>query len=114
MATAKRTIDYILEQAADAGGVSARMMFGEYALYCGAKTVAFVCDDQLFLKPTAAGRELAPDATEAPAYPGSKPYLLIDPDLWEDADWLCSLIRATAEALPEPKPKRKRKRKKTT
>jgi len=25
-------------------------MFGEYALYCGDKVVALVCDDQLFVK----------------------------------------------------------------
>ena len=50
MATQKNTVDYILEQIAEAGIVSAREMFGEYAIYCDGKVVALVCDDQLFCK----------------------------------------------------------------
>jgi TfoX/Sxy family transcriptional regulator of competence genes len=33
-------------------------MFGEYAIYCNEKVVALVCDNQVFVKPTAAGRLL--------------------------------------------------------
>ncbi len=74
MATDRGTVDYIVEQAAGAGGVSARAMFGEYALYCDGKVVALICDDQLFLKPTDAGRAiLGPDPSMGAAYPGAKP-----------------------------------------
>jgi TfoX/Sxy family transcriptional regulator of competence genes len=31
-------------------------MFGEYGLYSSGKMVALVCDDALYVKPTAAGR----------------------------------------------------------
>ncbi|GJD51723.1 hypothetical protein OPKNFCMD_4478 [Methylobacterium crusticola] len=55
MASQQSTVDFILEQAGAAGALSARRMFGEYALYCDGKTVALVCDDQLFLKLTEAG-----------------------------------------------------------
>lgn len=41
---------------------------------------AIIGDDQLFMKPTAGGRALAPDAEEASPYPGAKPRLLIDAD----------------------------------
>jgi DNA transformation protein and related proteins len=109
MATQQGTVDYLLEQLSGLHGVTARKMFGEWGVFLDGKTVALVCDDQLFVKPTAAGRELASDAPEAPAYRGAKPALLIDADRWEKRDWLCGLIRATADALPMPKPKKPKK-----
>jgi TfoX/Sxy family transcriptional regulator of competence genes len=105
MATQAGTVDYILEQLASLSHVSARKMFGEYGLYVEGKIVALICDDQLFLKPTEPGRAFAPDATEAPPFHGAKPSLLIDGGRWDDAEWLCELIRVTADALPAPKPK---------
>lgn len=84
-------------------------MFGEYALYSDDKVVAFVCDDELFIKPTEEGRafvEAAGALDEAPAYPGSKLYLRVRGDRWEDRDWLTTLVDVTAAALPAPKPKR--------
>ena len=108
MATQQRTIDYLLDQLSGVDGVSARKMFGEYGLFLVGKTVALVCDDQLFVKPTGPGRALAAGAAEVQPFPGAKPSLLIDPELWEDSDWLAALIRATADALPTPPPKRRK------
>jgi TfoX/Sxy family transcriptional regulator of competence genes len=102
----QKTADYIVEQCADAGTMTAKKMFGEYGVYCDGKVVAFICDDQLFIKPTEAGRAYLGTVTEAPAYPGSKMYFLIDGDRWDDADWLVGLVKATADALPAPKPKK--------
>ena len=107
MASKQSTMDYIMDQIAQAGVMRYRKMFGEYAIYCNEKVVAFVCDDQLFLKPTIAGKALIKDLEEAPPYPGAKLYYLISPDLWEDREFLTSLIAATAEELPLPKPKKK-------
>jgi TfoX/Sxy family transcriptional regulator of competence genes len=45
-------MEYICEQIAEAGNISYKKMFGEYAVYCDEKVVAFVCDNQLFVKPT--------------------------------------------------------------
>ena len=56
MASQRSTIDYIVEQMGGPRLVSARKMFGEYGLFCDGKMVALVCDDQLFVKPTPAGR----------------------------------------------------------
>jgi len=106
MASEQRTVDFITDQIARAGSIRSRKMFGEYAVYCDEKVVAFVCDDQLFIKPTDAGRRFIGTPDEAPAYPGSKLYFRIAEDLWDDHEWLTSLVRTTAGALPLPKPKR--------
>ena len=108
MATQQRTVDFILEHLETVVDVSARNMFGEYAIYCGAKVVALVCADQLFVKPTKAGKKFIGDVEEAPPYKGAKPSYLISGDLWEDADWLSELIKISAAELPAPKPKKKK------
>lgn len=105
MATDPRTVEFLLAQLAGAGALSARKMFGEYALYCDGRVVALVCDDRLFLKPTPAGRALAPELGEAPPYAGARPSLLVDAERWDDRPWLVALVRATAQALPAPKEK---------
>jgi TfoX/Sxy family transcriptional regulator of competence genes len=106
MATQQRTIDHLIEQAATAGTVSAKTMFGEYGIYVDGKMVGSVCDDQLFVKPTPSGRVHAGPVDEAPPYPGAKPQLLIQADRWEDADWLGELLRVTAAELPTPRPRK--------
>lgn len=106
MATQERTVEFIIGQLAGVGGISSGKMFGECGIWCGGKIVALICDDQLFVKPTVPGRDLADGAAEVPPYPGAKPSLLIDPERWDDADWLVALIRATADALPAPRAKR--------
>ncbi len=104
MATQHRTIDFLLEQTA--GAVSARPMFGEYGVYLDGKMVGLVCDDQLYVKPTAAGRAHTEPVSEAPPYPGAKPHLMIEMDRWEDGDWFTHLLRLTASELPTPKPRK--------
>jgi DNA transformation protein and related proteins len=112
MSTRQATIDFLLDQLAAVPGVHARKMFGEYALYCGEKVVALVCDDQLFVKITPAGKSLVGEGyEEGVAYPGAKPSMLIGDDFLEDHERLSELIRATAAALPPPQPKKPRKSK---
>ena len=95
-------------------GVRARKMFGEYALYCGEKVVALVCDHQLFVKITAPGKALVGKRyAEGVAYPGAKPSILVGADDLEDDDRLAELIRLTAAALPSPKRKKTKKKAKT-
>ena len=97
-------VDFVTEQMADAGKVTCRKMFGEYAVYCDGKVAALICDNQLFVKPTASGRSYIGHVCEAPPYPGAKMYFLIE-DAFEDRDWISELIRITAKDLPLPKPK---------
>lgn len=110
MATSKSIVEYIVDQAADAGHVRMRAMFGEYGVYCDEKIVALVCDDRLFLKPTDAGRAFAGALEEVPAYPGAKPSLVVPEERWDDNEWMAELFRVTSVALPLPKKKPKKKK----
>ena len=103
-------VEFVVDQMESAGAIAYRKMFGEYALYCEGKVVALVCDNQLFVKPTKAGRSFIGNVVEAPPYPGAKPSFLIEEQL-EDRDWISSLVRLTEKELPKPKPKKKSKRK---
>jgi DNA transformation protein and related proteins len=98
-------VEYVCEQINGAGQISSRKMFGEYAIYCDQKVVALVCDNQLFVKPTIAGRAAIANPVEAPPYPRAKPYFLISEQL-DDRPWMANLIRLTADELPMPKPKK--------
>lgn len=108
MATDLEFMVFLADQMAGAGEVSYRKMFGEYAVYCDGKVVALVCDNQLFVKPTAAGRAFIGTPVEAPAYPGAKNSFLIE-DAFEDREWISELIRITARDLPVPKPKKSKR-----
>lgn len=108
MSTSEATIQYILEQAAPAGNVRARKMFGEYALYCDEKVVALICDDQLFVKFTDPGRAYADGLyREGFPYPGAKPAMNVS-DKIDDGEFIAALVRLTANALPWPKQKKLR------
>lgn len=103
MATKVSTIDFIVDQVSTAGQIRSRKMFGEYALYCNEKVVAFVCDDQLFIKPTEPGLKFLDESHGAPPYPGAKNYLRVPEDKWDEKNWLTDFIKATADSLPLPK-----------
>lgn len=110
MATDLEFMEFVAEQIENAGIITFRKMFGEYALYSNGKVVALVCDNKLFVKPTIKGREFIGNITEGFAYPGAKPSFLIEEKL-EDREWLSELIRITEKALPEQNLKRNVKRK---
>jgi TfoX/Sxy family transcriptional regulator of competence genes len=107
MASDLEFVRYVCDQIEGAGEIRYRAMFGEYAVYCGDKVVALVCDDRLFVKPTDAGRAFIGDVVEAPAYPGAKPSFLIE-DRLDDKAWVTELVRLTWAELPPPKPKKAR------
>src|SRR3954465_14871197 len=105
MATSQSTMDFLRDLRGAVPGGRARKMFGEYALYCGEKVVALVCDDQLFVKLTAPGQALVGKRyAEGFPYPGAKAAILVAADDIEDHDRLAELIRVTAAALPAPRP----------
>lgn len=106
MASTQTFVDYVIEQAHLPGRLTHRKMFGEYALYVDGKVVAFVCDNQVFLKPTAAAEALITQPVTGQPYPGAKPHLQVS-DLVEDRDTFQRLLAVTANSLPAPKPKPK-------
>lgn len=105
MSTKQSTVDFILEQITDAGVVSAKKMFGEYGLYCDGKMVALICDDELFIKITPAGKAFVGDCPEKLPYKGAKPCFFISGDKWEESEWLSNLIKISTAQLPMPKKK---------
>lgn len=106
MSSSQSFVDLILEQLSQAGHVSARKMFGEYALYCDNKVVGLICDDTLYIKITEPGKKFVGKCyQEGYAYPGAKVSMMIDGDKIEDEEWLSQLVRITAENMPLPKPK---------
>jgi TfoX/Sxy family transcriptional regulator of competence genes len=82
-------------------------MFGEYGLYAEDKMFGLICDNKLFIKPTATGREFIGDLREAAPYEGAKPSFLIE-DKVEDSPWLSELVRISLRELPAAKPKKKK------
>lgn len=111
MASRQSCVDFVLEQIAEAGTVSAKKMFGEYGIYCNGKIVALICDDQLFVKPTSAGKAFIGAYAEGFPYPGAKPYLLIPGEKWDDSEWLANLIKISESELPllQKKPKKEKR-----
>ena len=96
-------VQYIIEQASQAGEVRARKMFGDYCLYCNDKPVGLICDDYLYLKPLkqldSVFRE--DDRQMRPPYDGAKPhYVITDVD---DADYVSLLVKTVVENLPSKK-----------
>jgi TfoX/Sxy family transcriptional regulator of competence genes len=98
-------VEYVCDQMRGAGRVRFRKMFGEFAVYCGDKVVALVCDDRLFVKPTPGGRAFIGETVESPPYPGANPHFLIEEGI-DDREWLTRLIQMTERELPAPRPKK--------
>ncbi|MFZ5952175.1 MAG: TfoX/Sxy family protein [Candidatus Rifleibacteriota bacterium] len=112
MASSQDFVDYVVDQISWSVPVTSKKMFGEFAIYCGGKIVAMICDDQVFVKPTGKGREFIGEVVEGPPYPGAKPCFIVT-DQVDDREWLSRLIQLTSAELPQPKPKVKKAVRKT-
>lgn len=108
MATDKSFVDYVVEQADLGDALTYKKLFGEFALYHAGKVVAFACDNSLFIKPSSASRELAPDLPQSAPYPGAKVHPVAD-ELLDDPEKLKKLLLTTSAALPLPKPRKPRR-----
>lgn len=108
MATSEDFVDYVVEKANLADALTYKKMFGEYALYHGGKVIALVCDNSLFVKPSTAAEQLAPNLPQRPPYPGAKDFRVAD-ELLDDSGALRALFLATSAALPLPKQKAPRR-----
>jgi TfoX/Sxy family transcriptional regulator of competence genes len=107
MSSDENFVRFIADQIENAGAITYKKMFGEYAIYSDGKIAALICDNQLFVKQTKGGRAFIGDVLEAPPYPGAKLSFLIE-DKFEDKEWLSDLIRITSAELPAPKPRKKK------
>ncbi|MBR1889412.1 MAG: TfoX/Sxy family protein [Alloprevotella sp.] len=93
-------VQYLVEQCGPEGQVEARKMFGDYGLYLDDILVGLICDNNLYLKPTEAGRALMPSVQMRPPYDGAKDYFYISEV--DHRDFLTLLVRTTAQALSKP------------
>lgn len=107
MATDNAFAEHVCDLLRAAGGITAKKMFGEYGIYRNGKIVALACDNQLFVKPTAAGEAVLGTPTHGAPYPGARPHFNVS-ELLDDAATLVRLIIATDDALPAPRPKQSR------
>lgn len=105
MATDTGFLDYVAEQLDLGSRLGHKRLFGEYALYLDGKVVAFACDNSLYLKPTAAAAQLAPQLPQQPPYPGARNHPVAD-ELLDDSERLRALLLAIAACLPTPKPRK--------
>lgn len=106
MASHPDFVNYVAEQLRETGSIRSRKMFGEYGLYCDGLFFAVICDDQLFIKPTAEGEAAFPWLPKAPPYEGAKDYILVE-DV-DDRDTMIALVRLTCLVL-DGQPKKKRR-----
>lgn len=107
MASNLEYVTYVCDQISGAGTITYKKMFGEYGIYCDGKIIGLICDNQFFVKKTAAGASLLPGCEEAAPYAGAKLHLLIDNV--DDRELMAAFIAATFQELPMPKPKKKKK-----
>ena len=105
MASTSEYVQYIAEQLSEAGIITYKKMFGEYALYCDDLYFALVCENRFLLKVTDAGKTMLPDCELQLPYEGSKQPMFFVPEL-EDKTFLKQLVQATCKELPPPKQKR--------
>ena len=61
-------IDFVIDQVKGRCDMSYRHMFGGTTMYVNGNVVALLCDNQLFVKPTDAGRARIGSMVEAPPY----------------------------------------------
>ena len=107
MSSDKEFVDYVAEQLREAGTIRSRKMFGEYGLFCDGVCFAVICDDQLFVKITPAGKAAFPHLPKAPPYEGARDSFLVE-DV-ENREQMTELVRITCEALRSG-PQRKRRK----
>ena len=103
MASNPSYLAYISDQLSALDGISHRAMMSEFILYIHGRIFGGIYDDRLLVKPTPAARRMMPNAPAELPYPGAKEMLLVEQV--DDREFLCALVAAMADELPEPKKK---------
>ena len=108
MATQKETIEFILSKLRDQRRLTARAMFGEYALYADGKVVALVCNDLLYVKIVPASQALEDLCEKDAPFPGARPHYVVEESQVSTLEHLPAILAAVAAYVSEKKAKRKR------
>ena len=104
MASTKEYLEFVLEQLSGLDGIGHRAMMGEYVLYYRDKVFGGIYDDRLLIKPVPSVVKLLPEATMELPYEGAKEMILVE-DV-DNREFLCELVEAMWEELPEKKKKK--------
>ena len=88
---------YIMDQCSGAGEITVKKMMGDYCIYCNGVLFGLICDNNLYIKETDAGRAVLKEVVLRPPYPSARDYFYIG-DV-DDRDYLEDLIRVTLPAL---------------
>ena len=80
-----------------------RKMMGDYCIYCNGALFGLICDNNLYIKVTKAGKAVLEEVDIRPPYPGAKDYFYISNV--DNRDYLETIIKATLPELPLPKAK---------
>jgi len=92
-------IEFLVDGIVPECEISYRKMFGNYAMYCHGKTVALVCDNQLFVKITEKGKAFVKNEYEEGfPFPGAKPWMLIENRI-ENKAWISELFLITEQEI---------------
>ena len=105
MASKKEYLEFVLEQLSQLEGITYKAMMGEFILYYQGRIFVGIYDDRFLVKPTGSAKRLMPAAPLELPYEGAKPMLLVE-DI-DDRQFLCGLVEAMLDDLPEPKKKKK-------
>ena len=90
-------VQYVVDQCSCAGDITVKKVMGDYCIYCDGVVFGFICDNNLFVKVTEAGRAVLNEVVLRSPYRGARDHFYIaDVD---DGDRLTELIRASLPAL---------------
>lgn len=108
--------DYLVEQLAPLGAVTAKRMFGGFGLYLDGLMFAIIVDDNLYLKADGenraayAARDMAPFVYARQGKPVTMAYHALPSEALDDRDDLLALARlAFAAALRGRRPARRQR-----
>ncbi len=101
MASSAELVNYIAQQCSGAGEITVRKMFGEYGIYLNGTIFGLICDDQLFIKITDAGKKQMPNLETGFPYEGAREHFLFS-DI-DNREALTAFVLATCGDLPGPK-----------
>lgn len=82
-------------------------MFSEYCLYYDGKTVGFICDNRVLIKPTKESAHLVEICEAQSAYPGSKLYYFVSDEQLKEPSGFIETMQQIAANAPVKKPKKK-------
>ena len=107
MACSSDFVDFIVDQCVGAGEISVRKMMGDYCIYCDGTIFGLICDNNLYVKVTEAGKAVLEEVVLRQPYEGAKDYFYVSNV--DNRDYLEDIIKATLPELRSPKAKARKR-----